>query len=111
MERLLDEARAALTTLPPGPWTAYGTTVYAGSRVVAEVAAKGPQGEQTARTLAQLPDLIHLLVVVGPDSLMGRLQAQDAEIEQLKDRITDLEIDLDLARSEERNSGRTGDPQ
>ena len=98
MERLLEEARAALAHLPPGPWTAYGTTVYAGSTVVAQVPKQGPQGEQIARTLAQLPDLIHLLVVTGPDTLMGRLQEQDEKIEQLEDKIIDLEVDLKIAK-------------
>ena len=97
MERLLEEARAALHHLPPGPWTAYGTTVYAGSTVVAQVPKQGWEGERIARTLAQLPDLIHLLVVTGPDTLMGRLQEQDEKIEQLEDKIIDLEVDLKIA--------------
>lgn len=93
MERLLEEARAALMQLPPRPWTAYGTAVYAGSTVVAQVTKQGPQGEQIARTLAQLPDLIHLLAAAGPDSMMSKLAEKQAEIERLEDKIIDLEID------------------
>jgi hypothetical protein len=95
MEKLLEQARAALIQLPPGPWTAYGTTVYAGSTVVAQTFRQGPQGEQIARTLAQLPDLIHLLVAAGPDSMMSKLGEKEREIERLQDRITELEITLD----------------
>jgi hypothetical protein len=95
MDKLLEEAKAALTALPPGPWTAYGTTVYAGSQVVAAVPQQGWRGEQIARTLARMPDLIHLLVVVGPETMMGRITALSEENERLQDRITDLEIDLE----------------
>ncbi len=39
-----------------GPWTAYGTTVYAGSTVVCET--RGPKGPMLARSIARLPELL-----------------------------------------------------
>ena len=98
MDILIEQARAALNALPPGPWTAYGTTVYAGSNIVAEMARKGPAGEQTARTLALLPDLIRVLVTVAPDTMLGKLVELEEKVDALEDKITDLEVELKLAR-------------
>lgn len=98
MERLIEQARAALIALPPGPWTAYGTTVYAGSTVVAQAGRQGPTGERTAQTLALLPDLIRLLVTAAPDTLLGKISELEAKVERLEDKIVDLGIDLEHAK-------------
>ena len=78
----IDESvQSELAALPPGPWSAFGSSVYAGTQVVCM--APGARGVLIAQAIAKLPDLLRILVTAHPDTLAARIAELEEECEEL----------------------------
>jgi hypothetical protein len=64
--------RELMRPLSKGPWSAHGSVVYGGSKVLA--ACPGAVGEQTAKALADTLNAVDLMLAMTPAMLMDELE-------------------------------------
>jgi len=82
-----DSIAALVATLPAGPWQAFGDSVYAGSKII--LVALGPTGPTIAKGIAQLPEMVRVLIAAHPDAMAARIEELEREVETLKAQIAD----------------------
>jgi hypothetical protein len=85
------EVQSTLIRLPPGPWHAVGNTIRAGSQNIAHVTFSRPgvPASFIARVLAKMPELL------ADTTAQEEIDTLLAKVEELEDRIADLELDRD----------------
>lgn len=93
LSELLDQTLANdLAKLPPGPWSHYGGSVYAGRTQVALVLhPSSTRATEIARVFSRLPDMVRLLSIATPDVLNARIERMNAEALEREARILELE--------------------
>jgi chromosome segregation ATPase len=96
------DLQTILSNMMPGPWTARGNKILAGSQPVAYVV--GRNGSNTANQIAKLPERLEALSA-ATQTQADRLAELEAKIEELEEErdnlkltVRDLKEELDESR-------------